>query len=67
MVGGDIEEKNVSLARQYYKGRPNITIDLMIAHTLPLPDRSFDLALLFETIYYLKDPEQRVSMRLQGF
>jgi SAM-dependent methyltransferase len=28
VVGGDIEEKNVSLARQFYKDRPNITIDL---------------------------------------
>ena len=61
MVGGDIEEKNVSLARQFYKDRPNITIDLMDAHNLQLPDGSFDLALLYETIYYLKDPHKCIS------
>jgi ubiquinone/menaquinone biosynthesis C-methylase UbiE len=58
VVGVDIEEKNVSLAKQYYKDRPNISIDLMDAYHLPLPDGSFDLALLYETIYYLKDPEK---------
>lgn len=58
IVGGDIEEKNLFLARQYYKDRSNITIDLMDAHNLPIPDSSFDLALLYETIYYLKDPKK---------
>jgi ubiquinone/menaquinone biosynthesis C-methylase UbiE len=61
VVGGDIEEKNISLAKRYYNGRPNITIDLMDAHNLPIPDGSFDLALLYETIYYLKDPEKCIS------
>jgi SAM-dependent methyltransferase len=61
VVGGDIEEKNVSLARQFYKDRTNITIDLMDAHNLPLPNGSFDLALLYETIYYLKDPEKCIA------
>jgi len=61
VVAGDIEEKNVSLARQYYKDRPNISIDLMDAYHLPLPDGSFDLALLYETIYYLKDPEKCIA------
>ncbi len=61
VVGGDIEEKNISIAKQYYKYRPNITIDLMDAHNLPLHDGSFDLALLYETIYYLKDPEKCIA------
>lgn len=61
MVGGDIDAKNVSLAKQYYDGRPNISIDLMDAHNLPLPDGNFDLALLYETIYYLKNPEKCIS------
>jgi ubiquinone/menaquinone biosynthesis C-methylase UbiE len=30
----------------------------MDAHHLPLPDGSFDLALLYETIYYLKEPQK---------
>jgi len=61
VVGGDIEEKNIFLAKQYYNGRPNITIDLMDAHNLPLPDGSFDLVLLYEAIYYLKDPQKCIS------
>jgi SAM-dependent methyltransferase len=55
VVGGDIEEKNVILSKDYYRDRQNIAIDLMDAHNILLPDRSFDLALLYETIYYLKD------------
>ena len=64
VVGGDIEAKNISLAKQYYNGRPNITIDLMDAHNLPLPDGGFDLVLLFETIYYLNNPAKCIS---EGF
>jgi ubiquinone/menaquinone biosynthesis C-methylase UbiE len=65
MVGGDIEEKNIALAKQYYNGRPEISIDLMDAHKLPFPDGSFDLALLYETIYYLRDPEKCISEALR--
>jgi len=61
VLGGDIEEKNVSLARQFYKDRPNITIDLIDAHNLPLPNGSFDLVLLYETIYYLKNSQKCIS------
>lgn len=61
VVGGDIEEKNVSVAREYYKNRQNITMDLMDAHNILLPDGSFDLVLLFETIYYLKDPKRCIA------
>lgn len=61
VVGGDIEEKNVSLAKQFYKNRPNITIDLMDGHHLPLSSGSFDLALLYEAIYYLKEPEKCIA------
>jgi len=61
VVGGDIEEKNVSLAKEYYKDRTNIIIDLIDAHNLPFPDGNFDLALVFETIYYLIDPQKGLS------
>ena len=61
VVGGDIEEKNVSVARKYYKNRQNITMDLMDAHNIPLSDESFDLVLLFETIYYLKDTKRCIA------
>jgi len=58
VVGGDIDLKNITLSKEYYKGRGNIAIDLMDGHNLPLPDASFDLVLLYETIYYLKDPQK---------
>jgi len=58
VVGGDIDPENVGLAREYYKSRQNITVDLMDAHNVLLANESFDLVLLYETIYYLKDPEK---------
>lgn len=61
MVGGDIDSKNINLSKEYYRGRPNISIDLMDAHNLPLPNGSFNLALLYETVYYLKDPEKCIA------
>jgi len=61
VVGGDIEEKNVIVAREYYKNRQNITVDSMDAHNVPLSDESSDLVLLFETVYYLKDPKRCIE------
>jgi SAM-dependent methyltransferase len=61
VVGGDIEEKNISIIKEYYRGRPNIIVDLMEAQSLPIPDTRFNLALLYETIYYLKDPEKCIA------
>lgn len=56
VVGGDIDERNVSLAREHYKGR--IKIEIMDAHNLPFSDKNFDLVLLYEAIYYLKEPQR---------
>jgi SAM-dependent methyltransferase len=61
VVAGDVEEKNVTVAREYYKNRQNITVDSMDAHKIPLQKESFDLVLLFETIYYLKDPKRCIA------
>ena len=61
VVGGDVEEKNVTLAREYYKNRQNITADLMDAQNVSLSNESFDLVLLFETIYYLRDPKRCIA------
>jgi len=59
VVGGDLDDKNVELARKHYLDR--IPIMKMDAHSLPFPERSFDLVLLFEAIYYLQDPEKFVA------
>lgn len=60
VVGGDIEERNVALARKLYQNRSNIDIGLIDAHRLPFSDRSFDLVLLYEAIYYLREPQKFV-------
>lgn len=61
VVGGDIDEKNVALSKEYSKNRDNVEVDLMDAHNLPFPNRSFDIVLLYEAIYYLREPQKFVS------
>jgi len=58
VVGGDIDEKNLSFARQQYVGRANIEILKLDAHNLPFEDNTFDVVIIFEAIYYLDDPER---------
>lgn len=58
VVGGDIDRRNVELARAYYNDRIKIEIELMDAHNLPFPNESFDLVLLYEAIYYLREPQK---------
>lgn len=55
VIGGDIDEQNVQIAREHYKNRINVQV--MDAHALPFPENSFDLLLLYEAIYYLKEPK----------
>lgn len=55
VVGGDIEDSNVHIAQDTYRDDEHIEIHKMDAHSLPFPDRSFDVVLLFEAIYYLQD------------
>ena len=61
VVGGDIDEKNVRLARRFYGSRENIFVELMDAHDLPFEAETFDVVLLFEAIYYLKSPSKFVA------
>lgn len=61
VVGGDIEGKNVAAAREYYRNRENVIVNVLDAQNTLLSDKSFDLALLYETIYYLKDPRKCFS------
>ena len=101
VVGGDVDKKNVNLARENYKLKDErevredkklrrwedienekmgrwedeklrscedgklrnwkIDIQIMDAHNLDFSDDSFDLVLLFEAIYYLKDPDKFVT------
>ncbi len=57
---GDVDTENLRAARAVCAGhsnikRSNITLGEFHAEELPFPDESFDLALLFEAIYYVAD------------
>ncbi|TLD40955.1 MAG: Methyltransferase [Candidatus Jettenia ecosi] len=65
VIGGDIDEKNITQARTYYNAKHKIKngskecaleIGVMDAHKLSFIDSSIDTVLLFEAIYYLNDP-----------
>ena len=61
VVGIDIEEQNLRVAEAHYRGRKNIELHPMDAHTLEFEDGSFDVMLLFEALYYLNQPERFLS------
>ncbi len=52
---GDIDEENCRIARETYRGEAKIRVERMDASDLPFEDGSFDVALLFEALYYLPD------------
>jgi ubiquinone/menaquinone biosynthesis C-methylase UbiE len=56
VVGGDCTEKLVRAARDYYKDR--VEVYHLDAHQLPFEDKSFDVVILYEAIYYLAQPEK---------
>lgn len=56
VVGGDIDEDIVKCAKNYYKER--VKILQFDAHKLPFKANSLDVVILFEAIYYLKQPEK---------
>lgn len=59
VVGGDYSGPLLQSTQEHYRGRiPLIRIDAQI---LPFKDKSFDVALLYEAIYYLKDPDSFVK------
>jgi len=68
VVGGDIDEQNLQAAqavcRKWSDGdRLRRTFDLIRcdAHNLAFPERSFDVLILFEAIYYLREPGRFVT------
>ncbi|MBF8267525.1 MAG: putative methyltransferase [Dehalococcoidia bacterium] len=54
VVGGDYTAGMVRTAQRHYRGR--FSILRLDAHALPFAGGSFDVAILFEAIYYLADP-----------
>ncbi|MFC2040952.1 class I SAM-dependent methyltransferase [Chloroflexota bacterium] len=61
VVGGDIDKNNLKFAQQQYAERGNIKLQLLDAHKLPFEDKSFDVVILYEAIYYLVQPENFVD------
>jgi ubiquinone/menaquinone biosynthesis C-methylase UbiE len=58
-VGTDLTHGLIRQARDHYGDRlPVLQSD---AHSLPFVDNSFELAIMFEAIYYLADPEQFIE------
>jgi ubiquinone/menaquinone biosynthesis C-methylase UbiE len=60
VVGGDIDENNLQFARDYYKDRQGVELKVIDAQDMPFDDKSFDVVILYEAIYYLKSPESFV-------
>ncbi len=59
VIGGDVTESLVRRAYEHYRGRlPILRLD---AHGLPFRDRSFDVTILYEAIYYLDWPARFVA------
>lgn len=55
LIAGDITPGLVELAQQHYGER--VDVRLMDALTIPSPDQSLDVVILFEAIYYLPSAE----------
>jgi ubiquinone/menaquinone biosynthesis C-methylase UbiE len=56
VVGGDINEDSLKVAREHYGER--VELLSLDAQDLPFPDNSFDVVLIFEAIFYLPGPEK---------
>jgi len=61
VVGGDIDDKILEFAKKQYAVRKDIEVKKFDAHSLPFSDKSFDVVILYEAIYYLAQPEKFVS------
>jgi len=59
--GVDIDETNVETAKRICSGRENVKVSISDANELPLPERSADVVLLFEALYYLSNPDKFVK------
>jgi len=56
---GDISEQVLGAARRHYGGR--LHLQEFSAESLPFADASFDVVLIFEAIYYVKDVGRFIS------
>ncbi len=61
VVGGDIDKNILKHPLERYEGKDKIKIEEFDARNLPFEDKSFDVVILYEAIYYLPEPEKFVS------
>lgn len=61
VIGGDIEPNNLKFAQRHYNGRDKIKLLLFDGHKFPLKDKSIDVVILYEAIYYLSHPEKFIE------
>jgi ubiquinone/menaquinone biosynthesis C-methylase UbiE len=61
VVGADIDEHVLQIAKEHYIGRDNIELRNFDAQAMPFPDRSFDVVIMFEAIYYLPHPGKFIA------
>jgi len=61
VVGGDIDNNILEYAKRQYDGRKDIEVRKLDAHTLPFSDDSIDVVILYEAIYYLRQPEKFIE------
>lgn len=57
VVGGDIHAANCRVAALTYRDAPRIAVEQLDAQLLPFEAGSFDLVVLFEALYYLRNPD----------
>ena len=55
VLGGDIMDNLVKMARDQYAENKRIKVLTFDAQQMPFPDSCFDLVIMFEAIYYLPD------------
>jgi ubiquinone/menaquinone biosynthesis C-methylase UbiE len=61
VVGSDISQQNLGYAKSKYSGVRNIEFRQFDAHNLPFEDKAFDTVIIYEAIYYLKDPDKFIK------
>ncbi|MBN2121036.1 MAG: class I SAM-dependent methyltransferase, partial [Candidatus Omnitrophica bacterium] len=61
VVGTDVDAEILKVPLEYYKDRDNISVTQMDAHKFLFEDKSFDVVILYEAIYYLENPREFIK------
>jgi ubiquinone/menaquinone biosynthesis C-methylase UbiE len=61
MVGVDVSEKMLELARQKCEAYPNVTFCNASASALPFPDHQFDVVVSASALHYFQEPDASLA------